>query len=692
MFHFLPLPRKRRRPACNHQSASRNPRRVKCALEVLEDRLLPAAFVVTNLQATGPGSLYQAAVDAGKTAGQNTITFDPSLRGAISLSLPGNTSLAIVLQGNVDLEGPGEGVISVDAGRSVAGEGGFLNGTVAFAVAPGATVVIAGLSVASGPAGGISNAGDLTLNHVSLGGGSQLPGSTPSQGGGIYNTGTLTLNETTVGSCTANAGGGIYNSGTLTLNQSRITGNTAYGTAPGSGGAGIFNTGMLAINSSQIDGNKGQSGGGIKQQLQSGSPPPQLTVTASTLSGNTAATGAGGIDVESGTALVSNSTISSNQGQGTTGGNNAGGIGNYGGTLTVLDSTLSGNTAGGQSAGGIDSVAAAGAQVSTTVKNTLVALNTGGSGGDVAGGFTSQGHNLVGRNLDATGFTAGVNGDQVGTAAQPIDPLLGPLQNNGGPTLTQALLPGSPAIDAGDNSGAPPTDQRGNPRIAGAAIDVGAFETASNGGASTPTQLYVTAVYENVLGRPPDSFGLTYWSTQLDQGTARGAVAAQLTHSAEYYGTIITPAYTLFLGRSPDTTGLAFWVGQMQSGLTDEQLEAGFIGSPEYYQHSGGTDRLWVDAMYVNLLGHAPDPTGESFWVQQLGAGASRTGVAYGFAASQEREGQHVQQDYQNYLARTAAASEVSYWVGRFAQGVTNEDIITGFIASDEYYQKHSVA
>src|SRR5262249_36815995 len=97
------------------------------------------------------------------------------------------------------------------------------------------------------------------------------------------------------------------------------------------------------------------------------------------------------------------------------------------------------------------------------------------SGPDVSGNVTSSDHDLVG---DGTGsnLSNGVNGDQVGTPPHPINPLLGPLQNNGGPTQTMALLLHSPAIDAGDSmaSGLPSTDQRGYPRIGTA--DIGAYE------------------------------------------------------------------------------------------------------------------------------------------------------------------------------------------------------------------------
>jgi hypothetical protein len=197
-------------------------------------------------------------------------------------------------------------------------------------------------------------------------------------------------------------------------------------------------------------------------------------------------------------------------------------------------------------------------------------------------------------------------------------------------------------------------------------------------------------LYLDLLQRPADQGGLGYWSSLLDQGAPRSVVAQQITHSPEYFATIIRPAYRKFLGRQADDAGLAYWVNRMVNGLTDQQLEAGFIGSAEYYTHTGGTNQLWVEAMYQDLLGRRPDAAGESYWLAQLAAGADRATVAYGFAASIEREGQLVQQDYQKYLHRTASPSEVAYWVNTFTQGFTNEDIVTGFVSSDEYYRAHT--
>jgi hypothetical protein len=100
----------------------------------------------------------------------------------------------------------------------------------------------------------------------------------------------------------------------------------------------------------------------------------------------------------------------------------------------------------------------------------------------------SQGHNLIGVGDGGSGF---VSTDLVGTSANPIDPKLGPLQDNGGPTFTMALLPGSPAIGAGDPTDAPMYDQRGPgfPRVVNGKIDIGAFEVQ----AALTVQCSVTA-------------------------------------------------------------------------------------------------------------------------------------------------------------------------------------------------------
>jgi uncharacterized protein (TIGR03118 family) len=208
----------------------------------------------------------------------------------------------------------------------------------------------------------------------------------------------------------------------------------------------------------------------------------------------------------------------------------------------------------------------------------------------------------------------------------------------------------------------------------------------------TANQLYVAAAYQDVVARPVDTPALISRAQQLDAGQDRSVLADFLDHSAEYFGNIIiTPAYERYLGRAPDSGGLVFWIDQMQNhALTDERLGSGFIGSPEFYAHAGGTDKSWIDAMYEDLLGRPADAAGESYWLAQLSSGANRADVAYGFAASRERESQRITDDYMHYLGRQPDDQGINFWVDQFAAGMTNENVITGFVASDEYFQKHT--
>jgi hypothetical protein len=180
-----------------------------------------------------------------------------------------------------------------------------------------------------------------------------------------------------------------------------------------------------------------------------------------------------------------------------------GGLFNNGGSVTITGSTLSGNSAQG-GAGGAGSFGfgngAAGSGAgggafnlggTLNLRNTIIAGNLAATAPDLLGLVASQGHNLIGNTSGASGF--------VGSDLLNQNPLLGPLQNNGGPTQTMALLPGSPAVDAGDNSNAPATDQRGLPRIVGGVIDIGAFEVqigpATHFSVSAPSSTTAGAVF-----------------------------------------------------------------------------------------------------------------------------------------------------------------------------------------------------
>src|SRR5262249_27247495 len=159
-----------------------------------------------------------------------------------------------------------------------------------------------------------------------------------------------------------------------------------------------------------------------------------LTIINSTISDNSAGTG-GGLEVDAGTVTITNCTIADNS----AGGNGGGLFVSTNPSVTIKNSTIANNSAT-NGAGGVVNAG------NVTLSSTIVAGNTGG---DWEGfhAMSSSSNNLIGNGGDS-GLGNGINGNIVGTSQNPIDPLLGPLANNGGPTQTMALLPGSPAIDA----------------------------------------------------------------------------------------------------------------------------------------------------------------------------------------------------------------------------------------------------
>jgi hypothetical protein len=165
-------------------------------------------------------------------------------------------------------------------------------------------------------------------------------------------------------------------------------------------------------------------------------------------------------------------------------------------------------------------------------------------------------------------------------------------------------------------------------------------------------------------------------------------VARALTHSAEHYRQFITSAYQTYLGRQPEAAGLAGWLWAMQNGLSDEQLEAGFIGSREYIANHGGQGAGWVIGMYHDLLGRTPSQAEVAGWLYALEHGVTPQQVAYGFAASKEREAIRVNNDYLTYLGRQASQAEVNGWVYAFEHGVSNEDVVAGFVGSRESFDR----
>ena len=324
--------------------------------------------------------------------------------------------------------------------------------------------------------GAIHNGGTLTWTT-----GTAQGNSAENSGGGLFNTGTATLNSVVLQGNTADAGGGIQNvGGTLTVDASAILANFATGIAGKGGGIGNANGATATLLRSRIEGNTSvQSfGGGAWNNAT-------LEIVTSTIAGNSADADGGGLYNDGGVLSLTRSTVSGN-----TSADQGAGIANTAGASTaIVNSTMSGNTAQ-EEGGGIFNVAggdnvvtlvnstvaannasdgaaiATGTAAQTTLTNTILA---GGGSGTLCGG--TGGVLSGGGNLDQDGSCAlGASADQ-----SNIDPLLGPLALNGGPTATHALLPGSPAIDAALSAACPVLDQRGVFRF-GQPCDIGAFE------------------------------------------------------------------------------------------------------------------------------------------------------------------------------------------------------------------------
>ena len=462
---------------------------------------------------------------------------DCSLRGAISAANSSPGADTVVLPSGtytLTLAGTGEdanatGDLDVTDDLTLQGAGAATTIIQACAVAAPATTcqgLDRVLDVDPGAKGII-----VALDGVTIRNGFAPSNASDDGGGGVRNRGVLTVTDAIV---TANAvdpvssgsGGGIsHRGGTLTLERSHVDGNqsgtVAGGIFVGSGiGLGIPPATLVVTDSTVNDNMAGGAGGGIYTGASNVVGKPLITVARSTIAGNVAGTqDGGGIRMGRGTLTISDSTISGNSAANLGGGvvffdaglghlftnvtissNQAGRgagleffvIGNATPLPILHNCTIADNVAHGVPNFGPPFGAAIEANVS--VANSLLAGNVSdvNQGADCVGTLTSGGYNLIQDTRNCT-ITGNTTGDITG-----VDPKLGPLGDNGGPTETQALLGGSPAIDAGSpaspgsgDGACEATDQRGVARPVGPRCDIGAFEGDSSG-TTSPTSTTLT--------------------------------------------------------------------------------------------------------------------------------------------------------------------------------------------------------
>ncbi len=403
-------------------------------------------------------------------ATNDTITFNPTVFA---------TAQAIVLTGGqynildaVTINGPGAGKLTFDAN----------NASRHFNIdVPGSStndVIISDITLTKG-----------TVSNVN--------------GGSILNSDeNLTLSNVVLSKNTSTASGGAIamtkTEAGLTIADSTLTQNASAGSAGNDLGGGalfVFGNSTVAIVRSTITGNISTNHAGGIYMFNGGI----LVVLESTLSGNSADRMGGAITSQSAGVGVINSTVTGNKAS------QGGGIRmNLNGNFIVNNSTIAGNTASFNGGG----ISIATTLITATISSSIVATNINANAPDIAtpfGFIIGGGNNVIGISDQGNFTLSGTN--KTGTGANPLDPLLGPLVNNGGLTLTMGLLAGSPAIDAGADNGYP-FDQRGSgfPRKAGASADVGAFEGTIN----YPIAKFSTFGPVIAAGPTPNSLTITY--------------------------------------------------------------------------------------------------------------------------------------------------------------------------------------
>lgn len=446
--------------------------------------------IVSNTNDDGCGSLRKAV----ELANSGDIVRFESTINSNTITL---TSGQILIDKNLTIQGNGFIFTKIDGN----------NANRIFSIGQNNTVNLTGIGIQNGTAtlgGAIFSKGTTTLSN------SYVSDNSATHGGAVYaDKGVLNLNNSVIAVNNADTGGAVVVLSPCTLNSS----NTAYNenTANAGGalrlgtgttatlsscqirgnyadnGAGIYQEGLLSIQGSEISKNNSPGMGGAFLVLASGT----LGMNQCTLDSNiTSGDGAGIFNF--GSINVQNSTISRNN---TTSGA-GGGLCQAPGAMTVFrNTTVSGNNAanggGGLYSVGVGlsitnctfayntSVFAGGlwlASFGNSIKNTIIAQNSGASLHDIyciEQVITSQGYNIIGDTVGSAWAPA--MGDILGSSlSNTVNPGLYPLQNNGGSTETHSFNCSSIANNAGTNSGAPTTDQRGFPIVG--AKDIGAYE------------------------------------------------------------------------------------------------------------------------------------------------------------------------------------------------------------------------
>lgn len=222
------------------------------------------------------------------------------------------------------------------------------------------------------------------------------------------------------------------------------------------------------------------------------------------------------------------------------------------------------------------------------------------------------------------------------------------------------------------------------PLIALAGLSV--IGAAAPAAAADSNAEYVDAVYQDLLGRPADQGGLTYFAGQLDAGASRTSFVGALLGSTEFATLMVDIFYNDYLGRDADSGGRAYFSAYLDAGGAHLVVEATLAGSAEYYAAAGGTDDLFLNRLYTDVLFRPVDNAGRSYWKGRLTAGTSRADVAGSLLTSGETVALRTEASYQLFLRRGSDAQGFNAFSSQLA--ATGEWPLqwAAMLVSDEYY------